>query len=119
MTTTNFETDFWKHEEIRKIWDDIIPGQPRKTIPYTLTLEAIQKPCKVLGDDHPIYFDEEYAKKPVAIIGVSSGKWGGARMAEAILPTIVTLGMVPISPSIPFPVAQNLFGADGKILDVS
>jgi hypothetical protein len=33
MTTTDFETDFWKHAEVRKIWDDIIPGQPRKTIP--------------------------------------------------------------------------------------
>lgn len=62
MTTANFETDFWKHQEVRKIWDDIIPGQPRKTIPYILTLEAIQKLCKVLGDDHPLYFDEEYAK---------------------------------------------------------
>jgi hypothetical protein len=62
MTNTHFETDFWKHAEVRKIWDDIIPGQPRKTIPYTLTLEAIQKLCKVLGDNHPLYFDEEYAK---------------------------------------------------------
>ena len=62
MTTANFETDFWKHAEVRKIWDDIIPGQPRKTITYTLTLEAIQKLCKVLGDEHPLYFDEAYAK---------------------------------------------------------
>ncbi|MGA2025663.1 MAG: monoamine oxidase, partial [Syntrophobacteraceae bacterium] len=32
------ETDFWKDAESRKIWDDIVPGEPRKTIPYTLTL---------------------------------------------------------------------------------
>ena len=32
-----FETDFWKHANLRKVWDDIVPGEPRKTIPYTLT----------------------------------------------------------------------------------
>ena len=36
-----FETDFWKHANLRKVWDDIVPGEPRKTIPYTLTREAI------------------------------------------------------------------------------
>ena len=34
-----FETDFWKHADLRKLWDDIVPGEPRKTIPYTLTRE--------------------------------------------------------------------------------
>ena len=31
-----FETDFWKDANLRKVWDDIVPGEPRKTIPYTL-----------------------------------------------------------------------------------
>ena len=62
MPNTKFETDFWKDEGNRKGWDDIIPGQARKTIPYILTLEAIQKYCKVVGDTHPLYFDEVYAK---------------------------------------------------------
>lgn len=62
MSKINFETDFWKDEQNRKGWDDIIPGEARKTIPYTLTLEAIQKYCKVIGDTHPLYFDEDYAK---------------------------------------------------------
>lgn len=62
MSNTNFETDFWKDEQNRKGWDDIIPGEARKTIPYILTLEAIQKYCKVIGDTHPLYFDEDYAK---------------------------------------------------------
>ena len=56
-----FETDFWKDEQLRKVWDQIIPGEPRKTIPYLLTLEAIQKYCRVVGDLHPLYFDEAYA----------------------------------------------------------
>jgi 3-hydroxybutyryl-CoA dehydratase len=57
-----FETNFWKDAQLRKVWDEIIPGEPRKTIPYVLTLEAIQKYCRVVGDMHPLYFDEEYAK---------------------------------------------------------
>ena len=56
-----FETDFWKHANLRKVWDDIVPGEPRKTIPYTLTREAIALYCKAVGEDHPIYFDEAYA----------------------------------------------------------
>src|SRR6202035_3624603 len=57
-----FETDFWKHANRRKVWDDIVPGEPRKTIPYTLTREAIELYCKAVGEDHPLYFDEAYAK---------------------------------------------------------
>jgi 3-hydroxybutyryl-CoA dehydratase len=57
-----FETDFWKDANLRKAWDDIVPGEPRKTIPYTLTKAAIELYCKSVGEDHPIYFDEAYAK---------------------------------------------------------
>jgi hypothetical protein len=32
----SFETDFWKDANLRKIWDDIVPGEPRKTLPYKL-----------------------------------------------------------------------------------
>ena len=57
-----FETDFWKDANLRKAWDDIVPGEPRATLPYTLTREAIELYCKSVGEDHPIYFDEAYAK---------------------------------------------------------
>ena len=59
----SLETDFWKDAKRRKVWDDIVPGEPRKTVPYTLTLEAIQKYCRVIGDMHPLYFDEAYAAR--------------------------------------------------------
>src|SRR5438105_3487151 len=26
-----FETDFWKDASLRKVWDGIVPGEPRKT----------------------------------------------------------------------------------------
>ncbi len=57
-----FETDFWKDANLRKVWDEIVPGEPRKTIPYLLTKEAIQLYCRSVGEDHPLYFDEAYAK---------------------------------------------------------
>ena len=60
--TETFETDFWKHANLRKVWDDIVPGEPRQTIPYTLTRQAIELYCQSVGEDHPIYFDEAYAK---------------------------------------------------------
>ena len=59
---STFETDFWKDAHLRKMWDEIVPGEPRRTIAYTLTLEAIQKYCRVVGDLHPLYSDEAYAK---------------------------------------------------------
>ena len=58
-----FETDFWKDAEARKRWDDIVPGEPRRTRPYVLTLEAIQRYCRAVGDMHPLYFDEAFAKR--------------------------------------------------------
>jgi len=63
--SARFETDFWKDDGLRKLWDDIVPGEPRKTIPYTLTLEAIQKYCRAVEDMHPIYFDEAYARTTI------------------------------------------------------
>ena len=50
--TEAFETDFWKHANLRKMWDDIIPGEPRKTIPYTLTRDAIELYCASVGENH-------------------------------------------------------------------
>src|SRR3974390_2696674 len=57
-----FETDFWKEANARKSWDDIVPGEPRRTIPYTLTREAIELYCRAVGETHPLYFDEAYAR---------------------------------------------------------
>ena len=57
-----FETDFWKDASSRKVWDEIVPGAPRKTIPYTLTREAITLYCKAVGETNPLYLDEAAAK---------------------------------------------------------
>jgi acyl dehydratase len=60
---SHFESDFWRDATARKTWDDLVPGEPRRTIPYRLTLQAIQRYCRAVGDLHPLYFDEEYAKR--------------------------------------------------------
>jgi 3-hydroxybutyryl-CoA dehydratase len=57
-----FETDFWKDANLRKVWDDIVPGEPRKTLPYKLTQEAIALYCKAVGETNPLYLDEVAAK---------------------------------------------------------
>jgi acyl dehydratase len=63
MQETRFETDFWKDAALRKTWDELIPGEPRRTVPYVLTAEAIRKYCYAVGDLHPLYLDEEYARR--------------------------------------------------------
>ena len=35
-----FETDFWKDANLRKAWDDIVPGAPRKTLTVGLYPEV-------------------------------------------------------------------------------
>lgn len=57
-----FATDFWKDADLRKVWDDIVPGEPRRTLPYTLTREAIARFCTAIGETNPLYWDEDAAK---------------------------------------------------------
>lgn len=57
-----FETDFWKDANLRKVWDEIVPGEPRRTLPYVLTWEAIALYCRAVGETNPLYLDETAAK---------------------------------------------------------
>ncbi|MZR29862.1 MaoC family dehydratase [Sneathiella litorea] len=61
----DFETDFWKDVDKRATWDEIIPGELRDTRPVTLTQEVIARYAKGVGEDNPLYFDEEYAKTTI------------------------------------------------------
>lgn len=104
-----------EHPEESGPWQEIMTKADGLIIVSPEYNRGIPGELKILLDS----LDEEYVRKPVAIVGVSSGKVGGARMAEAILPTLVSLGMVPITPSIQFPVVQGLFSPEGKILEDS
>jgi NAD(P)H-dependent FMN reductase len=52
---------------------------------------------------------ENYFKKPVALVGVSSGSWGGVRACEALLPVCHRLGLVPVRAELYFPKIQDKF----------
>ncbi len=59
----NFATDFWKDAKTRLSWDQLFPGELRKSQPITLTKEDIAYFARNIGETNPLYFDEEYAKK--------------------------------------------------------
>ncbi|MGH8687832.1 MAG: MaoC family dehydratase [Burkholderiales bacterium] len=63
MMKATFETDFWKDAALRKSWDELVPGELRPTLSYHLTAEAIRLYCEAVGDLHPLYIDEEYARR--------------------------------------------------------
>ena len=58
---------------------------------------------------------DNYRHKPVALIGVSSGNWGGVRVCEALLPVCHRTGMVNIQPEMYFPRIQDTFDENGQI----
>lgn len=58
---------------------------------------------------------ENYFKKPVALVGVSSGNWGGVRACEALLPVCHRLGLVNIHSELYFPKIQEKFNDDGTM----
>jgi NAD(P)H-dependent FMN reductase len=60
---------------------------------------------------------KEYIHKAVGVCGVSAGPWGGIRMIQSLLPVLRELGLVTIFWDGNFPGAQNLFDAEGHLLD--
>ena len=58
---------------------------------------------------------DQYARKPVAICGVSDGVLGGARMAEQLKLVLLEFHMMPVG-SVYFAKVNTLFG-NGKIMD--
>ncbi len=61
--------------------------------------------------------DEEYRHKPVGICSVSSGSFGGVRMADHIKPVLIDLGMVVIKKAVQFPNVETLFDEAGLPAD--
>lgn len=60
---------------------------------------------------------EEYARKPLAICGVSIGGLGGARMVEQLRLVSIEFHMVPIREAVYFSGVSQLFDNDGNIKD--
>jgi NAD(P)H-dependent FMN reductase len=60
---------------------------------------------------------KEYIHKAVGICGVSAGQFGGTRVIENLLPVMRELGLVTIFWDVNFGLVQNVFDADGNLLD--
>jgi NAD(P)H-dependent FMN reductase len=58
---------------------------------------------------------DNYKHKPVALVGASSGSWGGVRVCEALLPVCHRTGMVNIQTEMYFPKIQDTFDENGQI----
>jgi NAD(P)H-dependent FMN reductase len=62
---------------------------------------------------------KEYIHKAVGVCGVSAGPFGGTRMIQNLLPVLRELGLVTIFWDGNFSSVQNVFDADGKLLDTA
>ena len=59
---------------------------------------------------------KEYIHKPVGVVGVSGGPWGGTRVIENLLPVLRELGLVTIFWDVQFTHSYRTF-EEGKPLD--
>jgi len=60
---------------------------------------------------------KEYIHKSVALVGVSSGPWGGVRVIESLVPMVRELGLAVTFTDLHFPFIQRTFSGEGKLLD--
>ena len=69
---------------------------------------------ELLDTDYDVYY-----RKPVGLVGVSSGNYGGRHVVESLLPTMRTLGLVTFRGDVLFRNAKTLFDDQGKLTDDS
>ena len=60
---------------------------------------------------------KEYIHKPVVLMGVSAGGWGGVRVIEHLLNVVRELGLVASFADVQWPKVQNAFDKEGNLLD--
>lgn len=62
---------------------------------------------------------DEYARKPVGLCGVSSGRFGGARMIQSLKPILIELQLVVVSTHVYFGPVKEVFDKLGKLQEKS
>ncbi len=60
---------------------------------------------------------KEYRRKPMGLIGISDGPWGGSRAVEQLKLVAAGLSMVAVPTTVHTPFADKLFDEDGHITD--
>ncbi len=56
-----------------------------------------------------------YQDKPVGLVGVSAGRWGGTRAIESLIPVLRTLGLRIIKKDVFFPHVEKLFNDNNQL----
>jgi len=60
---------------------------------------------------------QNYIHKPVALAGASSGRWGGVRAVESLVPALREMGLVVTHTDAYFPNVQDVFDEAGEPKD--
>ncbi len=63
-------------------------------------------------------FLDEYQGKPVGVIGVSAGSFGGVRMIEKLRPVLINLGLEPIDRMVTFKNIGDVFEGGELVEDI-
>jgi NAD(P)H-dependent FMN reductase len=59
----------------------------------------------------------EYKHKPVALVSVSSGQFGGVRAVEALIPVLTDFKMIVTGLNLHFPFIKEVFDEKGNLID--
>jgi len=92
-----------KYSEITKRADAFVIVTPEYNHSFPGSLK------RMLDSEYP-----NYKHKPVALVGVSSGAWGGIRAIQSLLPAVRKLGMVMIATDIYITNSENAFDEQGN-----
>ena len=63
------------------------------------------------------YFWKEFARKPIGVVAVASGKFGGINASTEMQQLVLSLGGFPMPFKLLIPTVQHVFDEEGKLID--
>ncbi len=63
------------------------------------------------------YFWKEFTRKPIGVVAVASGKYGGINASTEMQQLVLSLGGFPLPYKLLIPMVQNAFDENGRITD--
>jgi NAD(P)H-dependent FMN reductase len=63
------------------------------------------------------YFWKEFARKPIGVVAVASGKFGGINASTDMQQLVLSLGGFPMPFKLLIPTVQHVFDEEGKLID--
>ncbi|OGY79397.1 MAG: hypothetical protein A3B74_00970 [Candidatus Kerfeldbacteria bacterium RIFCSPHIGHO2_02_FULL_42_14] len=114
-TDSCFTVPSWEPTNISRQWSAIMKRADGLIVVSPEYNHGYPGELKIVLDE---IFDE-YARKPVALCGVSSGGLGGARVVEQLRLVFAALGMVSIKNALYFSYVEKLFDKRGELQDKS